>query len=103
MTTAVAQVLSLKNRPWIWSFLGVIAVWLATVAFTRGMGGYEILVAALSFASFTVIVGLGQMFVISTGPGNVDLSIPATITLSGAIAMKIMDTENARLLIGIIA
>jgi ribose transport system permease protein len=103
MSDVAAQTFSLKARPWIWSFLGVIAVWLATMAFTRGMGGYEILVAALSFASFTVIVGLGQMFVISTGPGNVDLSIPATITLSGAIAMKVMDTENARLLIGILA
>lgn len=103
MSAAAAAVLSLKGRPWIWSFLGVIAVWLATMAFTRGTGGYEILVAALSFASFTVIVGLGQMFVISTGPGNVDLSIPATITLAGAIAMKVMDTDNARLLIGVLS
>jgi ribose transport system permease protein len=103
MTSAAAGVLSLRGKPWIWSFLGVLAVWLATIAFTRGLGGFEILVAALSFASFTVIVGLGQMFVISTGPGNVDLSIPATITLSGAVAMKIMDTDDARLLIGAFA
>jgi ribose transport system permease protein len=103
MTSAAAGVLSLRGKPWIWSFLGVLAVWLATIAFTRGLGGFEILVAALSFASFTVIVGLGQMFVISTGPGNVDLSIPATITLSGAVAMKIMDTDDARLLIGVFA
>jgi ribose transport system permease protein len=41
--------------------------------------------------------------VITTGPGNVDLSIPATITLSGVVAMKVMDTDTARLLIGIVA
>jgi ribose transport system permease protein len=41
------------------------------------------------------------MMVISTGPGNVDLSIPATITLAGVVAMKVMDTDSARLLIGI--
>jgi ribose transport system permease protein len=43
------------------------------------------------------------MMVITTGPGNVDLSIPATMTLSGVVAMKVMDTNNAQLLIGILA
>ena len=36
------------------------------------------LTAALSLAVFTVIVGVGQMFVITLGPGNVDLSLPPT-------------------------
>jgi ribose transport system permease protein len=93
----------LRQQPWIWSFIAMIAVWLATIAFTRGQGSGEILTAALSFATFTIIIGLGQMMVITTGPGNVDLSIPATITLAGVVAMKIMDTDNARLLIGIAA
>jgi ribose transport system permease protein len=93
----------LHREPWIWSFIAMIAVWLATIAFTRGQGAGEILSAALSFATFTIIIGLGQMMVITTGPGNVDLSIPATITLAGVVAMKVMDTDNARLLIGIVA
>jgi len=100
MSEALAK---LRQQPWIWSFIAMIAVWLATIAFTRGQGSGEILTAALSFATFTIIIGLGQMMVITTGPGNVDLSIPATITLSGVVAMKIMDTDNARLLIGIFA
>ena len=58
------------------------------------------LTAALSFATFSVIVGLGQMFVITLGPGNVDLSIPATMTLSGTVAMKIMDTQDPRIAVG---
>jgi ribose transport system permease protein len=93
----------LRRQPWIWSFIAMIAVWLATIVFTQGKGAGEILTAALAFAAFTIIIGLGQMMVITTGPGNVDLSIPATITLSGVVAMKIMDTDNARLLIGISA
>jgi ribose transport system permease protein len=88
---------------WIWPFLAALAVWLATIVFTRGQGAGEILSTALSFATFTVIVGLGQMMVITTGPGNVDLSIPATMTLSGVVAMKIMDTNEALLLLGILA
>lgn len=93
----------LRAQPWIWSFIAMIAVWLATITFTGGQGAGEILTAALSFATFTIVIGLGQMMVITTGPGNVDLSIPATITLAGVVAMKIMDTDNARLIIGIVA
>lgn len=104
MTAYLAQRLDrLRAEPWIWSFFGAIAVWLATVIFTRGQGAGEIVSAALSFACFTVIVGTGQMLVITAGPGNVDLSIPATITLCGTVAMKVMDEQDARLLIGIAA
>jgi ribose transport system permease protein len=93
----------LRHEAWAWSFLAAIAVWLITIIYTGGQGAGAILTAALSFATFTIIVGLGQMMVISTGPGNVDLSIPATITLAGVVAMKVMDTDSARLLIGIAA
>ncbi len=93
----------LSRQPWVWSFGGAILIWLATITYTGGHGAGAILTAALSFATFTIIVGLGQMMVITTGPGNVDLSIPATITLSGVVAMKVMDEQTGRLLIGIVA
>jgi ribose transport system permease protein len=93
----------LTEQPWLWSFLAAGLVWGLAVAFTGGQGAGEILTSALAFGTFTVIVGLGQMMVITTGPGNVDLSIPATMTLSGVIAMKVMDTDSAALLIGIAA
>jgi ribose transport system permease protein len=97
------RVKALLSQPWIWSFIAALAVWIATIIFTGGQGSGAILSSALSFATFTIIVGLGQMMVITTGPGNVDLSIPATMTLSGVVAMKVMDTNNAQLLIGILA
>ncbi len=52
------------------------------------------LTAALSLAVFTVIVGVGQMFVITLGPGNVDLSLPANIGLASAVAMKMMGGDD---------
>lgn len=99
----MTSVSKLAREAWPWTFLAAIAVWLATIAYTGGQGSGAILTAALSFATFSVIVGLGQMLVVTSGPGNVDLSIPATITLAGVVAMKVMDTDNARLLIGIAA
>ena len=93
----------LLKQPWIFSFGAAIAVWLATIVYTEGQGAGAILTAAFSFATYTIIVGLGQMMVITTGPGNVDLSIPATITLSGVVAMKVMDEDTGRMLLGIVA
>ena len=97
--TAVRRIL---EKPWLWSFIAAFLVWLATIAFTRGQGGGELMTAALTFATFFVIVGIGQMFVITLGPGNVDLSIPATMTLAGSVAMKIMDTQNSMIIVGLL-
>lgn len=93
----------LLRQPWVFSVAAAIAVWLVTITYTGGQGAGAIVTAALSFATFTIIVGLGQMMVITTGPGNVDLSIPATITLSGVVAMKVMDEDTGRMAIGIVA
>ena len=89
------------RQPWLWSWLGALAVWLGIVAFTRGQGGGEVLTAALTFATFYVLVALGQMFVVTLGPGNVDLSIPACMTLAGTVAMKVMDEADALILPGL--
>lgn len=92
----------LAAKPWLWAYVGALAVWLATITFTGGRGGGEVLTAALSFATFSVIVAIGQMYVITLGPGNVDLSIPAVMTLAGSVAMKIMDTQDSMILIGLL-
>lgn len=89
------------ERPWIWAYVAAALVWLLTLAFTAGRGGGDVLTAALTFATFYVIVGLGQLFVITLGPGNIDLSIPATITLAGAVSTKIMDTQDGMILAGL--
>lgn len=94
---------ALFAKPWIWSFVAAFGVWLATILFTGGASTIGVSQAALTFAAFSIIVGLGQMFVITLGPGNVDLSIPATMTLAGTVALKLMDTSNDLVLLGIIA
>jgi len=99
----VTQVRALLGKPWIWSFLGALVVWVATVTFTGGQGGGGMITAALSLAVFTVIVGIGQMFVITLGPGNIDLSLPANIGLASAVAMKVMDGSDSMLVIGLLA
>ena len=92
----------LLQKPWLWSFVAAFGVWLATIAFTRGQGGAELLTAAFTFGAFFVITGIAQMFVITLGPGNVDLSIPATITLAGSVAMKVMDNQDSMIVVGLL-
>lgn len=94
---------NLLRKPWIWSFVAAFGVWLATILFTGGASTVGVTQAALTFAAFSVIVGLGQMFVITLGPGNVDLSIPATMTLAGTVALKTMSTDDSLILVGIFA
>jgi ribose transport system permease protein len=93
----------LAARPWIWSFAGAVLVWLAAIAFTGGYGAGAMLTAGLSLAVFSVIVGIGQMFVVTLGPGNVDLSLPANIGLASAVAMKVMGGADGLLPLGLAA
>ena len=93
----------LLDKPWIWSFVGAFGVWLAAISFTRGYGGGGMITAALSLSVFMVIVGIGQMFVITLGPGNVDLSLPANIGLASAVAMKVMDGNDSMVAVGLLA
>ncbi|MGO4441061.1 ABC transporter permease [Rhizobium sp. RAF56] len=97
------QLKTLAAKPWIWSFVGALAVWLATIVFTGGYGAGGMLTAALSLAVFMVIVGVGQMFVITLGPGNVDLSLPANIGLASAVAMKTMAGQDNLIVLGLLA
>jgi len=90
-------------QPWLWSFIGAALVYLASIVFTGGYGAGGMMTAALSLAVFMVIVGVGQMFVITLGPGNVDLSLPANIGLASAVAMKVMAGSDAMIVPGILA
>jgi ribose transport system permease protein len=91
----------LLRTPWLWSFLGAALVWAITLVGVGGQGAGGIVTTALTFSVFMVLVGFGQMLVITSGPGNVDLSIPATIALSGAVSMKLMDSQDHLVLVGL--
>ncbi|WFP77233.1 ABC transporter permease [Mesorhizobium sp. WSM4906] len=99
----MASLRMLLEKPWLWSFVGAVVVWVATVTFTGGYGAGGMVTAALSLAVFTVIVGVGQMFVITLGPGNVDLSLPANIGLASAVAMKVMGGSDSMIVVGLLA
>ena len=93
----------LMSKPWIWSFLGAAIVLIAAVSFTGGAGAGGMITTALALAVFTVVVGLGQMIVITLGPGNVDLSLPANIGLASAVSMTVMNGSDSLIAVGLVA
>ena len=92
-----------KTAPWLGSALAAAAAFAVTIANGQIQGIPGLLAAALSFSALTVLVALGQMLVISTGPGNADLSIPSTIALSSAVSMLVMDGSDSMVLPGLVA
>ncbi|MBO9433102.1 ABC transporter permease [Ruegeria sp. R13_0] len=89
------------QKPWLWAYLAAGITFVAT-SLLAGSGAGSLLYAALTFASFSAIVGIGQMLVITLGPGNIDLSVPATMTLAATLALKFMDTQTALILPGLL-
>jgi len=98
--TAARMVL---RKPWLWSYAGALVVWLVTLGGVRGQGAGGIIAAALTFSVFLVLVGFGQMLVITSGPGNIDLSVPSTITFAGVVAMQLMGGQNDMIVSGALA
>jgi ribose transport system permease protein len=94
--------MTVLQKPWAWSFVAAMLVWVITIFATGGVSSVGLSQAALTFAAFSVIVGLGQMFVITLGPGNIDLAVPATMTLSGTVALKFMAEQDALILQGLL-
>ncbi|WP_370314090.1 ABC transporter permease [Sagittula sp.] len=93
--------LNMNVKSWLWAWLAAALAFAATLGLTSGRGAGELAYAAMSFGAFAAIVGLGQMLVITLGPGNVDLSIPATMTLAGTLALKVMGSDPGTAWLGL--
>lgn len=91
---------SLLGKKWLWSYIGALAVFLVIAA--RSSHPFATLSASTTFASFYILVGIGQMLVITTGPGNIDLSIPYTIAFTGSLAFHVMGESNMNIPFGIL-
>jgi ribose transport system permease protein len=90
-----------RNR-WIWSLFGVLILWMVISSVSDRFSLNSLSGVAVS-ASFLTIVALGQMFVITSGSGNIDLSVGSVLTLSAYAGVVLIHGDNARLPLGILA
>jgi ribose transport system permease protein len=90
-----------RNR-WIWSLLGVLILWAVLSAVTSQLTLSSLSGVAIS-ASFLTLVALGQMVVVTTGGGNIDLSIASVMTLSAYCALIVIGGHDDRVFFGLVA
>ena len=97
MTALLHSLRSLRRADWIWAAAGALLMWLLLGVFANRLS-LESLVVTSTTAAFLAIVALGQMIVVTTGRGAIDLSIPGVITLAAYLATGMSLGSNARLL-----
>ncbi|GLK72960.1 ABC transporter permease [Ancylobacter dichloromethanicus] len=86
----------LERNRWVWAALGVLVLW-AILSVTTGRFTLHSLSGVAVSASFLVIVALGQTLVVTTGRGNIDLSIASVMTLSAYASIVVTAGADAGL------
>jgi len=89
------------KHPALPAFVGMIVIWLSIGAIA-GRGLWDTLSAGVIIATFLVIVGIGQLFVITVGNGGIDLSVSYVMTLSAFLSCQIMAGQDVNIATGLI-
>ncbi|MBO1902331.1 ABC transporter permease [Leucobacter weissii] len=89
------------QRPSTPAFVGLLLIWLA-IGVIAGRGLWDTLNAGVIIATFLVIAGIGQLFVITVGNGGIDLSVSYIMTLSAYLGCTIMAGRDENIVPGII-
>lgn len=101
-TSVGAQVVTfMRQAQWSWAALGALIMWLVMGMVTSRLTLSGLFSTAVS-ASFLAVPALGQMIVVTTGRGAIDLSIPGMITLAAFLATGIIDGQDALLPVGLL-
>ena len=84
---------SLFAKPWIWSFLGALLVWLAAITFTHGHGASGMVSAALSLAVLSTkspgllrTASAAGMIGSTVNPSSLPIRVSASVTCSALIS-----------------
>jgi ribose transport system permease protein len=90
----------LFEQSWVWALLGTLVLW---TLLSAGSGQVSIgsLSGILASAAVLCVVAIGQMLVVTTGDGAVDLSIPNVMTLSGFLATSVISGNDGQLISGL--
>jgi len=90
----------MRNNRWSFAAVGVALLWLM-LSITTSHFNLNSLSGVATSASFLAIVAIGQMFVVASGGGNIDLSIPSVMTISAFVTMILSQGTNTGLLVAL--
>jgi ribose transport system permease protein len=91
-----------SRHTWLYTVVGSVLLWLA-ISIITGTYSLSSIIANGVSAAILCIPSLGQMIVVTTGRGAIDLSIPSVITLSAFLSTGIADGRNSHLPLAVLA
>lgn len=91
-----------QSNRWIWAALAVAVLWIL-LSVVSGRWSIASLSGIVLSASFLTCVALGQMLVVTTGRGNIDLSITGVLTQSAFLSLVVVQGQDARIWLGVLA
>ena len=91
-----------QSNRWIWTAIGVVILWVILSA-VSGRWSLSTLSGIILSASFLTIIALGQMLVVTTGRGNIDLSVSSVLTQSAFLALVVIRGEDGLIWLGLLA
>ncbi|WP_119696542.1 ABC transporter permease [Microbacterium halotolerans] len=100
LSSAASRRARLTWPAWTWSALGVIVVWASILVLNPGPL-FDPLSQALTLAPFLALVSVGQMLVITLGPGNIDVSVGAIISMAAYVSVAI--GSESGIVLGLVA
>ena len=83
----------IKENTWIWAAVGAFLLWFI-MGISSGRLNLESFLSNAYIASFLAILSFGQMLVVTSGRGAIDLSIPGVLTIIAFVSMSIINGEN---------
>ncbi len=89
----------LSKSSWIWSFVGCVIISIA-IAVVSGSFSSRTILLNVTLASFTFLLALCEMLIITSGDGAIDLCVPYIVTLCAYISANWLTEGKA--LIGIL-
>ncbi|WHH59384.1 ABC transporter permease [Petroclostridium sp. X23] len=92
----------IKNNNWVWAAIGAFLLWLI-MGISSGRLNLDSFLSNAYTASFLAIIAFGQMLVVTTGRGAIDLSIPGVLTFSAFVSVSIINGQNKNLILAILA
>ncbi len=89
------------NNSWVWAATGAFVLWML-ISVIAGSVSLQTLLLNATLASILALVAFGQMIVITSGDGAIDLSLPYIVTFGGYVAARFMAGGNETILSGFI-
>ena len=86
----------IKRNNWIWAAFGSLLFWLIMGLYSGKLNAESFISNAYA-ASYLTLLAFGQMLVITSGRGAIDLSIPGVLTLTAFVSMRIINGVNSNI------